>query len=343
MRYPWVNIALLVLLAVQLLTGFAGLIAGSEEFRWVLWLHGVGGYALVVLSFWKARIIVDVFRRRRSLDWQRLSFVLFALLTLVILATGFSWTVAGPLHVSGFSLMTVHAVLALVLVAFFVWHTVAKRIVFRVPRARDRRAFLRLAATGAAGLALWQVGRRTKAAYDLPGSARRFTGSYETGSFSGVFPVVTWLFDYPNPVDLGTWQLVVEGAVDRPLALTYEQLSQLPGITMAATLDCTGGWYSAQEWQGIELAWLLERSGVNAQAQSVTVEAVSGYGRRFPVEAARGFLLATHVAGQPLLHGHGAPLRLVAPGRRGFDWVKWVTRVRVNETSHLLQPPLPLQ
>jgi hypothetical protein len=33
----------------------------------------------------------------------------------------------------------------------------------------------------------------------------------------------------------------------------------------------------------------------------------------------------------------------VASDHRGYDWVKWVTRIEVNETSHLLQPPVPLQ
>ena len=42
-------------------------------------------------------------------------------------------------------------------------------------------------------------------------------------------------------------------------------------------------------------------------------------------------------------HGHGFPARLVAPGKRGFEWVKWVTSIQVNESPKWLQPPLPLQ
>jgi DMSO/TMAO reductase YedYZ molybdopterin-dependent catalytic subunit len=49
------------------------------------------------------------------------------------------------------------------------------------------------------------------------------------------------------------------------------------------------------------------------------------------VAEAREALLATHVGGERLSHGHGFPLRLVAPGRRGFQWVKWVERVEVRE------------
>ena len=38
---------------------------------------------------------------------------------------------------------------------------------------------------------------------------------------------------------------------------------------------------------------------------------------------------------EPLSHEHGAPVRLVAPGRRGFQWVKWVTHVELHvERDH---------
>ena len=93
----------------------------------------------------------------------------------------------------------------------------------------------------------------------------------------------------------------------------------------------------------MNLGRLLARAGVGADAASFTVVSVSGYARRFPLEAAPNFILATHVAGQRLDHGHGYPLRLVAPEYRGFNWVKWVARVEVNTTSELLQPPVPLQ
>ena len=57
----------------------------------------------------------------------------------------------------------------------------------------------------------------------------------------------------------------------------------------------------------------------------------TGYRWSFGLDDARGLLLATHVGDEPLSHGHGAPCRLVAPGRRGFQWVKWVERIEVHE------------
>ena len=84
-------------------------------------------------------------------------------------------------------------------------------------------------------------------------------------------------------------------------------------------------------------------------AASVTFEAVSGYRRRFPLDEAAGALLALGTADElgdayrPLSHGHGAPARVVLPGQRGMEWVKWLAVIRVNESGALWQSPLPLR
>jgi DMSO/TMAO reductase YedYZ molybdopterin-dependent catalytic subunit len=112
--------------------------------------------------------------------------------------------------------------------------------------------------------------------------------------------------------------------------------------SVRAVLDCTGGWYAAQDWRGVWLDRLLESEvGSLSRGRSVDVISVTGYRRRLPLADAPHLLLATHVAGQPLSAGHGAPLRLVAPGRRGFWWVKWVVRIEVVDAPWWLQPPFP--
>lgn len=108
-------------------------------------------------------------------------------------------------------------------------------------------------------------------------------------------------------------------------------------------MDCTGGWYTQQLWEGVSLEKLLQLASVEEDAASVTVTSVTGYYRRFSLQEARSYILATRVGGETLSHGHGFPLRLVAKGRRGFEWVKWVTSLRVNDTSKYWQSPLPLQ
>ena len=73
------------------------------------------------------------------------------------------------------------------------------------------------------------------------------------------------------------------------------------------------------------------------------VRSVTGFWVRLPVRDLDHLLLATAVGGEPLTAGHGFPLRLVAPGRRGYWWVKWVRRVEVVDSPWWLQPPVPLQ
>lgn len=93
-------------------------------------------------------------------------------------------------------------------------------------------------------------------------------------------------------------------------------------------LDCTSGWYSEHDWQEVAVADLRDRTDY---ARWVQFRSVTGYRWSLPIEEARDAMLATHVDGERLTHDHGFSMRLVAPGRRGFQWVKWVTEVRVTK------------
>jgi DMSO/TMAO reductase YedYZ molybdopterin-dependent catalytic subunit len=185
----------------------------------------------------------------------------------------------------------------------------------------DRRQLLTAAALGAGALTAW----RLQSALDVPGAQRRFTGSYDAGA---AFPATSWVADRPRPLTAG-YRLTVAGRVRDPLALTAAALDR--GDVLTATLDCTGGFYTTQAWRGITLGRLLDAAGVEPGARHVRVISHTGYRWSFSLDDARRLLLATHVGGEPLSHGHGAPCRLVAPGRRGFQWVKWVERVEVHE------------
>lgn len=336
MRFPWVNVALLVLLLLQVSSGYLGFVNGEERQAWLLWLHGMGAYALVLLLWWKGAVVWHALRRGRRWTWARVSFLVAVVLLLLTLALGLLWTFGGPRYLFGFSLVSLHIYVAVPLILLLLFHTWRMRWILDVKQAVDRRAFLRLGLAGLAGALVWWLARRWQ-------GARRFTGSYEVGSMGGRFPHVSWINDDPAPLSVATWRLAVTGNVRQPLSPSYDALLQMAAEERVATLDCTGGWYSEQLWRGVPLARLLAQAGVGHGARGVHVRSVTGYWRRFSLEEAQGFLLATHVAGAPLDHGHGFPARLVAPDLRGFNWVKWITEIRVENVSPLLQPPLPLQ
>lgn len=341
MRFPWANTLLLVLIVAELTSGFLGLISGSPDQAIFMQLHRVAGYGILVILFWKGGNILFSLRWRRAAAPRTASLVLLAIL-IVTLALAFTWSITGPFYFAGFSGVSWHINLGVALVPVLIWHSLYQRSGFPIRHWADRRFFVRLGGIAVMGLALGQLAELATRLGGLSGARRRFTGSYGMPvRTAGVFPVVSWLNDRPSPVDPGRWRLTLRGAVDREAVLSYQDL--VPEAEVIATIDCTGGWYSTQVWRGVPVARLLEAAGPSLGAASVTFRSVTGYYRRFSLDEAHGYILATHVGGQSLSHGHGFPLRLVAPGKRGFEWVKWVELIEVNEGPKWLQPPLPLQ
>jgi DMSO/TMAO reductase YedYZ molybdopterin-dependent catalytic subunit len=280
--------------------------------------------------------------------------VLLVLLGLT-LASGLLWTFVGPLYLGGFSLVSLHIYIAIPLILLMAWHAWHMRFIWRVRHAVGRRLFLGMIGGAATGAFAWWTLNRVKGSElapgglpeteppILPGTTRRFTGSYEVGSLGGGFPTVSWIADRPPMIDPAEWQLQMVGAVRQPQLFTYEQLREMATDEITTTLDCTGGWFTEQVWNGVPVKRLLAAAGLLETAASVTFQSQTGYKRRFGLAEAATFLLALDVGGQPLSQGHGFPLRLVAVNRRGVEWVMWVTAVEANTTGPWWQLTMPIQ
>jgi DMSO/TMAO reductase YedYZ molybdopterin-dependent catalytic subunit len=327
------NQALLVVLLFTFGTGVATVAIGSPNGAWVAIGHGICGLAVVLLIPWKSRVVRGGLRRARLTRWLSLLLATLALFTLI---AGLGYATGLVRSIAGMPGLWVHIAVALVLVPLVVWHVWARGI-RRRRTDLSRRALLRGGALAAGAAGLYAVGEVTVRVLGLPGVRRRFTGSYETASFRPeAMPSTSWLLDAVPGVDPDRWRLTVKDG-QGPRELTLTQLTAY-GAQVRATLDCTSGWYSHQDWTGVPLGTLLHRG---PGAQSVYVHSVTGYWVRLPIHDLDRLLLATQVGGAPLSADHGFPARLVAPGRRGYWWVKWVDRIEVQTTPSWWQPLFP--
>jgi len=245
------------------------------------------------------------------------------------LGSGIWWAGGGQWDFAGFNLLNWHIALGFMLTAAIAIHMVARAKRLRKRDIVGRRRALHVGALLLGSVALWPAQQFGEHVLNLPGTRQRFTGSYESGSYAGnAFPTSSWVADQPRPLDVQTWRLSLGGAVTTPRDFSYDELVAV-GDVLEATLDCTGGFYSTQYWQGISVGHLLDQVAVQNDAQYVSFVSVTSYRWSLPLAEARKALLATHVGNDPLSHEHGYPLRLVAPGRRGFEWVKWITHIEV--------------
>ncbi|HJR82178.1 MAG TPA: molybdopterin-dependent oxidoreductase [Anaerolineales bacterium] len=333
----FINTLILGLFVILGLTGLYGLV---WPFPTVLYeIHRAAGWALILLIPWKTIISIRSLRRGldRRLDRNLMIVVSLVLtaatLTVLFLGLRWKWNLGeyyvwiGPYAYSGIGW---HWGIALGLAPLFIIHVWRR---WPRPRKTDfagRRQALKLMGLGMATVAAWGIAETLSRALQSEDSPRRFTGSREDGSFTGLDYPVTHAADQGKiRLSPETWTLSIKGRVEKPFTLTYNEVLALSSSEKIATLDCTGGWYSTQVWQGVHLVDLLEKAKIQPEKFLIVLRDVSGYTANFGITEAAEILLATKVGSQVLDHLHGYPLRAVVPSRRGWHWVKWLTEIEV--------------
>src|SRR5256712_4566005 len=171
-----------------------------------------------------------------------------------------------------------------------------------------------------------------------------------------LFHILTTMANPLPALDPPGWRLAVDGQVDQPITLSYEQLKALPARKIVAVLECAGnsrnsvspplnpphlgnGYVGNAEWLGVPLHRILERAGLKPSAHEVVLEGADRgqpafapeevpFAKSLPLEKALhpDTLLVYAMNGAPLPREHGGPVRAVVPGWYGTYHVKWLGR-----------------
>jgi DMSO/TMAO reductase YedYZ molybdopterin-dependent catalytic subunit len=152
-------------------------------------------------------------------------------------------------------------------------------------------------------------------------------------------------------LDRDQWSLTIDGLVQRPLTLQFDDLARYPKAEVASFHQCAGSPLQPDEptrrvcnvvWGGTRLLDLLADCGPRASAHYIwsrgadygafsDVE-VDAYIKDLPLmRAGEDVLIAYEMNGSPLPAEHGYPARLVVPGFYGTNSVKWLTAMTLSE------------
>jgi len=197
----------------------------------------------------------------------------------------------------------------------------------RETRLYGRRAFLGVTAVGLSSLFWGRAAWRAAA-----GAAQPFADVLPPGLISG-WRIYTVAATMPR-FDPSTWRLTIDGLVDAPQSISYDELRALPSAEQVSTFHCVTGWTVGNvHWRGVRFRDLLAAAQPQPEAQVLTfTSAEKPYVDTLTRQQAQlaDVMLAYEMDGKPLAREHGAPVRVVIPDMYGYKGVKWVERITLG-------------
>ena len=139
-------------------------------------------------------------------------------------------------------------------------------------------------------------------------------------------------------INKDTYTLTVDGLVNKTLTLTYGDLQAYPQVSKLATLPCVEGWSFIAKWTGPELASILDAAGVKPEAKILifyTADSASGYtSLDLSYIRDKNVIIALRLNDITMPQERGFPFQVVAEGKLGYKWAKWVTRIEVSDNEN---------
>lgn len=146
------------------------------------------------------------------------------------------------------------------------------------------------------------------------------------------FPVLT--AGTPRVTPQQDWTLTIDGLVDGPFTLDWDEFHALPQQEFVTDIHCVTRWSKLDTvWHGVSLDTLFAQAGVQAKAAYVQAHADGDYSSNLNLRDVTGgqAFVATRFDGKPLTEEHGGPARLVVPKLYFWKSAKWLRRLTLSE------------
>jgi len=126
------------------------------------------------------------------------------------------------------------------------------------------------------------------------------------------------------------WRLTVDGAVESPLFLNWEDFLGLPQSEDISDFHCVTTWSKLNmHWKGVRLIDLAALAHPKDSATHLMCYGYDGYSTNISLEEALkpDVLLVHSYEGKPLPKEHGGPCRMITPQLYAWKGSKWICRI----------------
>lgn len=140
----------------------------------------------------------------------------------------------------------------------------------------------------------------------------------------------------PTPAfDPASYTLTIDGLVDKPAVLNWDQVMALPRATQVSDFHCVEGWgVEDVAWEGFRLQAVKDLVAPKPEATFVNFYSMGDtYLDSLALEQASlpDLILAYRMFGSPLEQNHGSPLRVIMPRMYGYKGAKWLKRIEFTD------------
>ncbi len=139
-------------------------------------------------------------------------------------------------------------------------------------------------------------------------------------------------------LDRKMWDFVVEGLVEHPVRLSFDEFLKLPKVVSISDFHCVTGWSKLNNhWEGVLFKTVVDLVKPLKDVKHVTIVAEGDYTTSLPLSEllSDDVLLAYGFEGEPLEPVHGGPLRLVVPKKYAYKSAMWVKQIYFTKVKEL--------